>query len=238
MQDRYVGDIGDYGKLGLLRAITKHRLTLAINWYKTIPGAHELKKQDDGKFTKYLKDSSYSLYDPELYDQLQIIVNKHRNIETIENDELGIVHAEFYGVPVPKGERKLWHTTALEKLGGKDIVFLDPDNGIETQAMVAEKRTSQKHVKWAEIAGYYNQGQSILIYQHQPRIKEKDFIKKLQAKPEFKNADYIRIIKYSRYTSRFYILLLHKKHLRKVDSALSELEGRLHKFCDKIYWRN
>lgn len=37
MQDNYVGDIGDYGKYGLLRNVTAAGLRLAVNWYRVIP---------------------------------------------------------------------------------------------------------------------------------------------------------------------------------------------------------
>ena len=37
MQDNYVGDIGDYGKYGLLRNVTVAGLRLAVNWYRVIP---------------------------------------------------------------------------------------------------------------------------------------------------------------------------------------------------------
>lgn len=33
MQDRYVGDIGDFGKYGLLRALCAHDLSLGVVWY-------------------------------------------------------------------------------------------------------------------------------------------------------------------------------------------------------------
>ena len=35
MQDRYAGDIGDFIKLGLLRALAGSDLNLYINWYLT-----------------------------------------------------------------------------------------------------------------------------------------------------------------------------------------------------------
>ena len=37
MQDNYVGDIGDYGKYGLLRNVTAAGLRLAVNWYRVVP---------------------------------------------------------------------------------------------------------------------------------------------------------------------------------------------------------
>lgn len=51
MQDRYTGDIGDFGKLGLLRILESQGLTIGINWSRTPDEDHN----DDGKYTKYLK---------------------------------------------------------------------------------------------------------------------------------------------------------------------------------------
>jgi hypothetical protein len=33
MQDRYAGDIGDYGKFALLRALASEGLSVGVNWY-------------------------------------------------------------------------------------------------------------------------------------------------------------------------------------------------------------
>ena len=32
MQNKYVGDIGDYGKLGLLRKLRAAGVTIGVNW--------------------------------------------------------------------------------------------------------------------------------------------------------------------------------------------------------------
>ena len=48
MQDNYVGDIGDYGKYGLLRHVTAASLRLAVNWYRMVPTRPG--KQEDGKY--------------------------------------------------------------------------------------------------------------------------------------------------------------------------------------------
>ena len=37
MQDRYAGDIGDYGKFGLLKALQAEGFRLGINWYMATP---------------------------------------------------------------------------------------------------------------------------------------------------------------------------------------------------------
>jgi len=33
MQDRYAGDIGDYGKIALLKALQTQGLSIGVNWY-------------------------------------------------------------------------------------------------------------------------------------------------------------------------------------------------------------
>ena len=35
MQNRYTGDIGDFGKLGLLRQLRQTGLSIGVNWYLT-----------------------------------------------------------------------------------------------------------------------------------------------------------------------------------------------------------
>ena len=55
MQDRYAGDIGDFGKIGLLRALRSQGLSVAVNWYlvevmDSEKNADGTFKQEDGKY--------------------------------------------------------------------------------------------------------------------------------------------------------------------------------------------
>lgn len=36
MQDRYAGDVGDYGKIGLLKCLQAHGFTIGVNWYRVL----------------------------------------------------------------------------------------------------------------------------------------------------------------------------------------------------------
>jgi hypothetical protein len=53
MQDRYAGDIGDFGKFGLLKALEQTGLSVGINWYWTEPKRKEI-WQEDGKYRMVL----------------------------------------------------------------------------------------------------------------------------------------------------------------------------------------
>ena len=45
MQDRYAGDVGDFGKLGMLRCMEDFGLKVGINWYLVGDESHN----NDGK---------------------------------------------------------------------------------------------------------------------------------------------------------------------------------------------
>lgn len=50
MQDRYTGDIGDFSKLGILRALEKAGMSVGLNWYLTPDENHN----SDGRHVQYL----------------------------------------------------------------------------------------------------------------------------------------------------------------------------------------
>ena len=54
----------------------------------------------------------------------------------------------------------------MKSAGGVDLVFLDPDNGIEVPSKPIGRKGSSKYVSWQEIQGLWEGGCSILIYQH------------------------------------------------------------------------
>src|SRR5829696_4979011 len=56
MQDRYVGDVGDFGKYGLLRTLGAG-LSLGVVWYLVPNESHNA----DGKHTSYLIPSRTNL---------------------------------------------------------------------------------------------------------------------------------------------------------------------------------
>ena len=95
MQDLYVGDIGDFGKYGLLRKVCGSDLTLAINWYKVSPKT--LNKQNDGRYIDYLSQpKQYRYYDTVLFDTLQTIVLKESQRTICEIEKSGLLDAIFF----------------------------------------------------------------------------------------------------------------------------------------------
>ena len=66
MQDRYTGDIGDFGKLGLLRQLASTGLSIGVNWYRTPDETHN----SDGLHVGYLQKEQFRTCDPALWSAL------------------------------------------------------------------------------------------------------------------------------------------------------------------------
>ena len=144
MQDQYAGDIGDYGKFGLLRALECNDLSVGINWYYVLSsktGNHA----NDGKF-KIAKE--YFVCDPELASELYHISNLNegsRSVEKLERAKL-LKTSLYYREPVADANgRRKWQQNAVDRLNAAEVVFLDPDNGLITNSI---KRSSKKCVKY------------------------------------------------------------------------------------------
>ena len=71
MQNRYTGDIGDFGKLGLLRQLSQTGLSIGVNWYLTPDETHN----GDGRHIGYLKNDAFRICDEQLWSALGQIVD-------------------------------------------------------------------------------------------------------------------------------------------------------------------
>lgn len=234
MQDAYVGDIGDYGKYGLLRAVGNTPLYLAINWYKVNPKGYN--KQEDGKYINYLKQANnYRNYDSELFDELYRIVidENNRNLDEIESIDVGATY--FYSKEI-NGKRTQWHIQGLESTKNADIVFLDPDNGLATKKMMDNKSYSEKHVTWEELKDYYDRGQSVILYQHRPQMTKREAV--ISGIVEFDNS-YLKSglllgLEFPKYTNRYYIMFCHMEHAAELKKVVDFMNEKWSGMCKKI----
>lgn len=91
MQNRYAGDIGDFGKLGLLRRLRQTGLSIGVNWYLTPDETHN----GDGRHVGYLKNDMFRACDEQLWSALGQIV-KSGNRQVCELESAGILQGTFY----------------------------------------------------------------------------------------------------------------------------------------------
>ena len=225
MKNQYVGDIGDYGKYGLLRFLTNHGIKIGINWYLT-----ENDGSSDGRYTGYLNRSEEAIYDSELFKSLQkIAFRSDKTVRMIEDANI-IPRAEFYSQVLRSRSleaderelnRRLWFNNAALVFENAELIFADPDNGI-SYSKTARAKDSEKFILPEEICRYYNSGKNVVFYCHRGRRKQEDWE---QTKAEMQN--YIRdaqimAVTAHRGTQRSYIFVLHPDCYLKYNRILKD----------------
>ncbi|MBN8940632.1 MAG: hypothetical protein J0H01_14130 [Rhizobiales bacterium] len=176
MKEQYVGDINDYRKYALLRALSaKGQVRVGVCWMLTPPDG-----RPDGNKLSYLRQPQrYRLHDPELFD---ILVGAgaepdRRRLSAIE--ESGVIRNAHYFNAILSDtaiERARFISECRREFADTDLVFFDPDNGIEIASLPKGRKNSSKYVYLDEIGTFYATGKSVLVYQHFPRIEREQFI--------------------------------------------------------------
>lgn len=175
MKEQYVGDVNDYRKYALLRLLGRSSLKLGVCWMLT-PND----KRSDGNKLGYLDQPQQERHDPELFALLRRVRSEPdaRRLFLIEDSET-LPGAVFVNTIVPETllERQLWFKQASAALADTDLIFFDPDNGIEVGSVAKGQRNSSKYVYRDELAATYRAGHSLLVYQHFQRKERESFIR-------------------------------------------------------------
>ena len=179
MKNQYFGDINDYRKYGLLRAIVRCTgLRLLVTWMLTPDDG-----STDGKLVSYLNEpSKWAHHDPVLFRGLKELLEsgQQRQVRMIESSGI-LDNAGYFGSIVPDAsvERSKWFNALRDEARSYDFVFLDPDNGLEVKSKPYGGKNSSKFLYWREVESLWSSGHSLLIYQHFTREKRKTFIQRI-----------------------------------------------------------
>ena len=177
MQDKFVGDIGDYVKYALLRAIRGER-RLGVAWYR-----HLDTLGNAGKHTEYLDDpEKWRHLDPCLFDALKGLVDScTRSVQAVMDTEiLGPMDKTDYSSSLLEFEantssieraawRKCWFASVTSELAKSDLVFADPDNGLIRDERFSPGNARQLHgIPLCEAKALTAAGRATtsVIYQH------------------------------------------------------------------------
>lgn len=224
MQDRYAGDIGDFGKFSLLTELSKQGLAIGINWYKTEPMISE--KNNDGGYIEiplYLRECN-----PKLAEKLSAISkSKDRSIMALEEASL-IPGAVYFSDRVSVSNRFDWHNRALTlfKNNNAELVFLDPDNGLLVPSVKEHHPRSIKYCFYSEVAQYIETGCSVLVYNHRSRKQELKYFREIElhlrsclSSEEFE----IFEITFPRYSVRDYFAIARPEHSERINAAFATM---------------
>jgi len=222
MQVRQIGGLGDFGKFALLRRLMKDR-RLAVCWYLT--GESDERKDRERHFDYLKRPDDFRHFAPEVFDHL-LEFDEGRGALS---DPLTKLHmsriletAVFLRQKVPQRAslRRHWRDELVESVRGTNLVFLDPDCGIQG------KRLTTSHVALAEIAALRLRDRALII-SHQQTGRRSE-VKFLADQMRSLGCDPIEIIRLRLVTSRFYVIADH-------DSAMSEVIAEfVRKWGDRV----
>lgn len=179
MKNQYFGDINDYEKYGLIRQLTGFgEVPTTVCWMLTPndPG------HDGHRLNYLLEPDVWRRFDPVVFDHLhqQVIEHKHRDVSSVENS--GILHnCRFYSeiVQDDASQRITYLLKLLEFARNSDLVFFDPDIGMEVKSIPSGRKHSSGYLYFKEVEKTFSAGHSLLIYQHWPRKPRQPFIASL-----------------------------------------------------------
>ena len=233
MQNRYVGDVGDFVKLSFIRALSPG-YQLGIVWYLVPDETHN----NDGRHIRYLENEDWRRLDPDVFDSLTGIVRRgERSLSTLEK-LVFLRGCRFASDPVPlparyaerASARAAWLADAVRVVSDCNLVFLDPDNGIEPERFRIGTKQSIKSVSFHELQDFRRRGRQIILYHHQTRRKGGH-----EAEIEF-NADRLRsqgfarvdAIRANRYSPRVFFLLDANREVRRRAAHFAKVWGQHH----------
>lgn len=159
MQDRYVGDIGDFAKYALLRRLAglpgQRPMRVAVVWCLFPDESHN----SDGRHISYLGRPEFAGLDDELLVVLREIVHSgSRCISAVAAGGVLPCGTVFYDAPMasPKiarltrteraRHRLIWLENCLSHTDGGELVFFDPDNGFEVPSVPAPSERRKIHL--------------------------------------------------------------------------------------------
>jgi hypothetical protein len=243
VRHNFVNDIGDYAKYALLRALcasAQPAIRLGVIWYLT----EHVERNNDGRKRSHLLTAGWDDLDPELLVTLRRIENSVQgqdqlNLSLIEAAGVLPPNTSYFSEPIPRAagtarqrvsERAAWFERAREAVAHCDLVFVDPDNGLEVRSVPVNSPQSGKYTMVAEISALLNSGAGVVLYQHGSRtpwpVQRERVCAQLAAGTEHKLA--IRSLRFGAFGARaFFCITSNQRSSDVVERGLDQLSRRV-----------
>ena len=245
MQDRYVGDVGDFGKYGLLRSLCRGdehgaALRLGVLWYRF--DGDDSTAANDGRHTDYLcgpsrQERPLRECDPDLFEKMLHLVKNDRSIAAVEANHVLPADTVFFSEGLsfrgtPLGERSAkrlkWLNAGLRRVEDAEVVFFDPDNGLEVPSRSSRSLMRPKHVYYDDLESCWERGQSLIVYHHIGRTfrgRKADAGKQIRSlcrelRQKLSGAE-PTVLRYRRRSPRVYFVLPSPEHDVRLKARIS-----------------
>jgi hypothetical protein len=218
VKDQYVGDVNDYLKYALLRALTGPTDRLGVAWMLTPSD-----ERTDGERLGYLSQPHrYRQLDPVLFDALNaLVVAGARAVDAIEHAELLTDCLYVRGVlPDDLLLRTRYFDRVWASTTDLTLLFFDPDNGLAVPSVRKGARNSSKDLYWDELQQAYKRGVSLIVYQHFPRRPRQTFLSEL-AERIHEATDSARVLSFSTAHVTF-VVVPQPNHASRLEERLND----------------
>lgn len=210
MKNQYVGDVSDFHKYGLLRLLSGDgELRTGVCWMLT-----DNDTRSDGQFVSYLDaPNKWRHFAPDVFDHLALCVREPggRDVERIAASEVLPNTLFFPKLLTSNGkERGSYFEEMEQELTTADLIFFDPDNGLEIKSCPFGRRQSNKFLFWRELTKTFAAGHSVLVYQHFPRVAREQFIQRIASEAARQTGAIDTLVFQTAHT--FFLLLSQAKH--------------------------
>lgn len=151
MKHQYFGDISDYRKYCVLKNFVKvGGLNPLVCWLLTPDD-----ERSDGNNNSYLQEPAiWRKHDPDIFDFLhqKVVKEDLKHLSAIEESGL-LPGVSFYNELLEDDhDSRQTYFDKLHKIAKPhDLIFLDPDNGIETKSVKKGKKNSSKYIYLDEV---------------------------------------------------------------------------------------
>ena len=245
MQNRYVGDLGDFAKYALLRGfVGPEAFKLGIVWCLF----HDETHNGDGRHTRYLTRNDYRELDRDLHDALaKIVQSGKRSVHKIPRAGLFPADTIFFEQPIATGtsrhlvsrhDRELfrinWLSQALAATSECEIVFFDPDNGLEIPSVSKYQPKAGKYIFLNELRDFWKRGQSLIVYHHLNRtatVRDQTDILRRRLSVNFSDAAVVNSLLFRGGSCRHFWIIgqrSHKVKLHRRIEAIMNSGWRMH----------
>jgi len=252
MQDKYVADVGDFGKFQLFRYLFNHKESpmdgkeLAQIWFMHEGQGEE---NNDGRHIDYFERMNGT--DEYLeHSLLDILMRDKREVTELENLKL-LQNVKFFYGEVPKAleDRYLWLNKALTFSDKAQVVAVAPDNGMALKCnrvercfefLTLEEHYSQKvyphkYIFADEVSYFYRLPylEVCIVYQHLGRCFSHDEQIESLLGDLKKEYHHVVAIKHKPYSPRVFFFLCKSEVIKE------SIEMRLELFATEFseFWK-
>ncbi len=239
MQDKYAGDIGDFGKFILLKQLLlsgRPQMRLGLNWYNVTT---EEPTSNDGRHIAYLdsktkNSAEFKQCDLDLYQKLKLLVEQgKRSIVDLERSLLPPPTTKYCSEPLPTVnfnlaqrviERTSWFQRSQQALSTLDALFLDPDNGIQTPTVTKAQTNAIKYAFLDEIQAYFAACSIVIVYNHRDRAPEPIYRQKfIDAQSSVGKESLMKVLRFKRFSVRDYVFFYRKEQEETISKLFNVL---------------